>query len=214
MFARLDDREVALLVVAVVVATAVFVLLALAYEGAAVSGVDDDVARWVGDELPTWVEWPSRVFSWVGGWIGLVVGGMVMGVVLLWERAWIDLGFLIAAFAGSQLVASGLKSVFDRPRPDLGSAVPLPESDSFPSGHAAAGTACVGALAVLVSERIESRLGRIAVWAGAVVLSLGIGLSRIALGVHWLSDVLAGWAFGIAWLALCLLVREAVRRPR
>ncbi len=111
MFARLDDREVALLVVAVVVATAVFVLLALAYEGAAVSGVDDDVARWVGDELPTWVEWPSRVFSWVGGWIGLVVGGMVMGVVLLWERAWIDLGFLIAAFAGSQLVASGLKSV-------------------------------------------------------------------------------------------------------
>ena len=67
---------------------------------------------------------------------------------------------------------------------------------------------------MLVSERIESRLGRIAVWAGAVVLSLGIGLSRIALGVHWLSDVLAGWAFGIAWLALCLLVREAVRRPR
>ena len=71
--------------------------------------------------LPGWVEWLARPFSWLGGWIGLTVLGIVVVVVLLRERAWLDLGFFLAAFLGSQLAVALLKAWFDRPRPELGS---------------------------------------------------------------------------------------------
>jgi undecaprenyl-diphosphatase len=208
----LGDRQVSPAAAALVVGSAVFVLLGFTYDQPSVGDADEDVARWVATHLPGWVEWAARPFSWVGGWIGVVAAGIAMAALLVRERAWIDLGFLFAVFAVGQLLANGLKLAFDRPRPAFGSAISLPESAAFPSGHAAAGTACVGALAVLLAERIESRPGRVALWAGAVLLGLGIGLSRVALGLHWVSDVAAGWAFGVAWLALCLLGREAVRR--
>ena len=201
-------------VVALVAAVAVVVLLALTYHAPPIEGIDETVARRVADDLPAWVEWTARPFSWAGGWIGVVASGVVVGVMLLRRRDWIDLGLLIAVFAGGQLLANGLKPVFGRPRPDLGSAVALPHTDAFPSGHAAAGTACVGALAVLLTERIDSRAWRTSIWVAAVLLGLGIGLSRVALGVHWLSDVLGGWALGVAWLAVCLLARDAARGPR
>jgi membrane-associated phospholipid phosphatase len=211
---QLEGRRVHPSALAGAASVAVFALLALTYGGASVGGLDEDVARRVAASLPGWVEWAARPFSWVGGWIGLTAAGVLAGVLLVRERAWVDLAFLVAAFAGSQALANGLKPAFDRPRPDLGSPVPVPGSGAFPSGHAAAATACVGALAVLLAERLGRRSQRVAVWTVAVALGVGIGLSRIALGVHWLSDVLAGWAIGIAWLALCLLARELLRSRR
>lgn len=211
VFERLEGRRVAPLAIVALVGAAVFALLALTYDQTFVGDLDDDVARWVASHLPAWVEWLARPFSWAGGWIGLVASGVVMGVVLARERAWIDLAFLITAFAGSQLLANGMKPLFERPRPGFGSAIPLPHSASFPSGHSAAAVACVGALVVLLDERLAPERQRTALWAGAVVLGIGIGLSRIVLGVHWVSDVVAGWALGAAWLALCLLGREVVR---
>ena len=75
----------------------------------------------------------------------------------MFERAWLDVGFFLAAFVGSQLAVLLVKESFDRPRPDVGSAVPLPESSSFPSAHAAAGAASLGALVIPVAERLPSR---------------------------------------------------------
>ena len=132
--------------------------------------------------------------------------------MLVRERSWIDLVFLVVAFVGSQLAVAQLKEVFERPRPTYGSAVPLPESFSFPSGHAGGGVAAFGAAAVLVTERLASSRARTAVWVTAGVLAIASGLSRIALNVHYVSDVLAGWCFGLAWLAACLLGRDLVRR--
>ncbi len=86
--------------------------------------------------------------------------------------------------------------------------MPLPESSSFPSGHAAEGVAGLGALAVLAAERLPDRRARALLWAAVVLAGLAVGLSRIALGVHYVTDVLAGWCFGLAWLAGCLLVRD------
>jgi undecaprenyl-diphosphatase len=104
-----------------------------------------------------------------------------------------------------------LKEVVGRPRPDVGSAVPLPESLAFPSGHAAAGVASLGALAVLASERLESHRARVWLWASVGAVGIAVGLSRVALNVHYLTDVLAGWCLGLAWLAGCLLARDALR---
>ena len=188
-----------------------FALLAAGYDHDPLAVLDRETAECVAANLPTAVEWAARPFSWVGGWIGLTALGIVAGVLLVRERAWLDLAFFLAAYVGSQLAVSLLKDVFDRPRPAAGSAVPLPESFAFPSGHAAAGAASLGALAVLLSERLPRRRARVWLWTGVVVLGLAIGLSRIALNVHYVTDVLAGWCLGLAWLAACLLARERLR---
>ena len=189
-----------------------FAALAALYDHEPLASVDVDVSKWVATDLPGWVEWVARPLSWLGGWIGLTALGVAAAVVLVHERAWLDLAFFAAAYLGSQLVVALLKEWFDRPRPDMGSAVPLPESASFPSGHATAGVASLGALAVLATERLQSRRARTWLWAAVVVLGVAVGLSRIALNVHYVTDVLAGWCLGLAWLAACLLGREALRR--
>ena len=189
-----------------------FVALALSYDHEPLAAIDSDVAEWVASNLPGWIEWLARPLSWLGGWIGLTALGVAATVLLVHERAWLDLAFFAAAYLGSQLVVALLKELFDRPRPDVGSSVPLPESAAFPSGHTTAGVASLGALAVLAAERLPSRRARTWLWAAVVVLGFAIGLSRIALNVHFVTDVLAGWCLGLAWLAACLLGREALRR--
>jgi undecaprenyl-diphosphatase len=188
-----------------------FVALALGYEHEPLASLDGDIARWMATELPAWVEWLVRPFSWLGGWIGLTALGTAAGILLARERAWLDVAFFLAAFVGTQLLVALLKAFFDRARPDVGSVVPLPESAAFPSGHAAAGAASFGALAVLLAERLPSRRLRGRFWLVVVALGLAVGLSRIALNVHFVTDVVAGWCLGLAWLAACLLVRERLR---
>jgi undecaprenyl-diphosphatase len=190
-----------------------FAVLAVTYDREPLATVDQDVADWVARELPTWCEWLARPFSWLGGWIGLTVLGVATSVVLLRSRAWLDLGFFLAAFLGSQLAVALLKAGFDRPRPDAGSAVPLPDSMSFPSGHATAGAASLGAVTVLLAERAPPR-ARAWIACGALALGVAVGLSRIALNVHYVTDVLAGWCLGLAWLSACLLVRDSIRQRR
>jgi undecaprenyl-diphosphatase len=188
-----------------------FLFLSIAYEHDPLATVDRETAEWVAASMPPWAEWLARPPSWIGGWIGITAIGIVLGVVLVRERAWVDLGFLLAAFAGSQIVVALLKAGFDRSRPDLGSVVALPSSASFPSGHATAGVASLGAAAVLAIERLSSRRARMWLWTAVVTGGLAVGLSRIVLNVHYVTDVLAGWCLGLAWLAVCLFVRDAHR---
>jgi undecaprenyl-diphosphatase len=204
------DSLYALLAVAVIA----FALLGLGYDREPLATIDEETAARVGASMPSWAEWLARPFSWLGGWIGLALLGVVSGVLLVRERAWLDFLFFLTAFAGSQLVVPLVKDVFDRTRPDAGSAVPLPDSSAFPSGHATAGVASLGALAVLAAERLPDRRARVWLWSAVVVGGLAVGLSRVVLNVHFVTDVLAGWCLGIAWLAACLLARDAVRNRR
>src|SRR3990170_6446359 len=196
------------LAVLIVVGLTGFVALALAYEHDPLAAVDRETAEWVAASMPSWAESLARLPSWIGGWIGLTAIGIIMTVVLIRERAWFALVFLLMAFAGSQLVVALLKAWFDRPRPDVGSAIALPPSAAFPSGHAAAGVASLGAAAILAAERLPSRRARTWLWTVVVAGGFTVGLSRIVLNVHYVTDVLAGWCFGLAWLAACLLLRS------
>jgi undecaprenyl-diphosphatase len=189
-----------------------FALLMLAYEHEPLASVDAEVAEWVASSLPGALEALARPPSWLGGWIGITAIGVVLGIVLVRERAWLDLGFLLATFAGMQILVALLKGWFDRPRPDVGSAIELPSSAAFPSGHAAAGAASLGAAALLITERLPSPRARAWLYGIVVVGGIAVGLSRIALNVHYVTDVLAGWCLGLAWLGACLLVRERLRR--
>lgn len=187
-----------------------FVLLAVAYERDPLAAVDRETAEWVAASMPSWAEWLARPPSWLGGWIGVTALALVVCVVLVRDRSWVDLTFFAAALAGSQIVVALLKAWFDRPRPHLGSVIALPPSASFPSGHATAGVASLGAAVVLAAERLPSQRARTWLWTLAVVGGLAVGLSRIVLNVHYVTDVLAGWCLGLAWLAACLLARERI----
>ncbi|TXC68114.1 phosphatase PAP2 family protein [Sphingorhabdus soli] len=115
-----------------------------------------------------------------------------------------------ATISGSVAVAL-LKGFFVRPRPILVDHLVIEHSASFPSGHAA-NSAIVYLTIAALFMRIEPDLRtRLFVLMAAILLTLAIGISRVALGVHWPSDVLAGWMFGAAWASLWALV---VKLPR
>jgi undecaprenyl-diphosphatase len=120
-----------------------------------------------------------------------------------------------AAFAGGGVLILALKRIIQRPRPLYGAAFLHGESFSFPSGHAMGALIGYGMLAyVLVIVWAERRRAQVAVVAIAAVLVAAIGLSRLYLGVHYFSDVVAGFAAGTVWLAACVSGVEVARRQR
>ncbi len=188
-----------------------FALLAVLYDHDPLAAIDQEVAERVAEGMPTWVEWLGRPFSWVGGWIGLVPISVGLVLLLLVTRRVFDAIWVALTLAGIHIVNPLLKEAFDRPRPDQGSAVPLPSSDSFPSGHASGAVVTFGVLATICVERWPGRARLL--WSAAVALVVAIGMSRTVLNVHFVTDVLAGWYVGLAWFAGALLVHELLR-PR
>jgi membrane-associated phospholipid phosphatase len=191
-----------------------FVLLAQAFvDGGQVVAIDDDVSRWVADSVPGAVEWVARLFTWLGGAVGTaVVAGAA--VIALWRASrHVDAAFVGLSVIGVTVLVAVLKALYERARPESGSPIRLPHSYSFPSGHAATAVVLYGALGLLLAERAGSRRRGAAWLVAAAALSLAIGASRILLNVHFVSDVAAGFAVGLAWLCCCAIVREVVMRP-
>ena len=115
---------------------------------------------------------------------------------------------LAVAVGGGTLLSSLLKLGFDRPRPDLVSHLVNVETLSFPSGHALNSILFYGLVALMLAQFLHQRAARSALYAISVALSLTIGLSRIALGVHYPSDVVAGWLIGASWLSLWVILAK------
>jgi undecaprenyl-diphosphatase len=176
--------------------------------------LDQDTSEWVARSMPAWSEWTARVLSVVGGFIGVTLLVVPAVLWLLWrgERA---AGVLLAAVAiGAQVLTIASKNGYDRPRPTAGSPIDLPSSWSYPSGHALTGIAVFGLLGSLLALRLSSVWGRAGAVAAGFILGALSGASRVVLNVHFLSDVLAGAALGLAWLVSCLLVAGLVERAR
>jgi undecaprenyl-diphosphatase len=110
-------------------------------------------------------------------------------------------GFLLLTVGGQFAVVDLIKWIVDRARPDIDRLTGF-SGPSFPSGHAAAAAASFAAFALLVGTG-RSRQAKAVLAAVAVALATGIAASRVFLGVHWLTDVLAGLALGWAWFAVC-----------
>ena len=115
---------------------------------------------------------------------------------------------LAATFGGALLLEFSLKRAFHRPRPTPFFDLPTPASFSFPSGHALFSFCFFAGLAALLSPRLKGQAAKLALWAIAIAFILGIGLSRVYLGVHYPSDVLAGYAAGVVWVATVKFVNE------
>jgi undecaprenyl-diphosphatase len=163
---------------------------------------------------PKWLEELVRDFTALGG-IG-VLAFISLGVAgyLALQRKGRALLLLAVAVAGGLLLSSALKAGFDRPRPDLvphGSHV---YTASFPSGHSMMATVTYLTLGALLARIMPDRRTKFFVLTMAVALSLLVGLSRVYLGVHWPSDVAAGWMAGAAWALLWWLVARWLQRRR
>ena len=133
--------------------------------------------------------------------LGVIV--VAIGVVLVRRGRANDAALLVLAFAGASVVNALLKLVFHRPRPQL--AFVHLDTYSFPSGHAATSSATFTVLAYLLASRHHSAKARIWIGLGAAAAIALVGYSRLYLGAHYLSDVLAGISFGVAWAAASLL---------
>ncbi|MCA1622580.1 MAG: phosphatase PAP2 family protein [Acidobacteria bacterium] len=113
---------------------------------------------------------------------------------------------LMTTMAGAVILNFALKMSFGRLRPVPFFDTPLPDSYSFPSGHALYAACFYGVLAWLIAARIQNKSLRILIWSLAVLLALLIGLSRIYLGVHYPSDVIAGYAAAVVWILTVVLI--------
>jgi membrane-associated phospholipid phosphatase len=161
-------------------------------------------------------------FTHLGGPVGMTIIASIVTALMVWRwRSRTPLVLMVIAVAGSLLITVVGKASVSRVRPPLVDAVPPYEhSFSFPSGHALNSTVIAGLVAYLILRRLDSALQRGLVVGLAVLWAVSIGLSRVFLGHHWLTDVMFGWVIGLAWLAvvitahrLFLTVRKARREP-
>jgi len=143
----------------------------------------------------------------------------VLVTVALGLAVWLGVGhrrreaLLVAGTTlGALILSPVLKDIIERVRPGDEHLV-LVNSWAYPSGHSLTSTAVIGVLTTLAASRAPSRAARAAVAAAGVCLVVAVGVSRVYLGVHWPTDVLAGWLIGALWLAISLLVYDRGRVP-
>lgn len=197
--------------VTAVALTVVFVAL-LVVAARPLNPLDERVTRelfeyTVADPGVTWllVVWTELLGPWTWRVVVLVLA------VWLWRRERRG----VALWAAATIVVGGLigwllKVIVDRERPVLPDPVAFAPGDAFPSGHALNVTLGAGILLLLAMPRLSAG-GRAAAWAGAVFLIVSVAYTRVALGVHWVSDVLGGIVLGVALLAVSVAVFESRR---
>lgn len=137
-----------------------------------------------------------------------------MGCILLSKRLWYWLLALVLSVAGGMLLNIVLKDLFNRARPGWADPLMALTDPGFPSGHTMMATIIYGFMAIYLTLRIRSWLWRCLIAALTILLVFMVAFSRMYLGAHYLSDVLAAIAAGTAWLALCLTAVETLRRHR
>jgi membrane-associated phospholipid phosphatase len=206
--ARLDPETatgVGLSIALLLILLAGLVIGTLAYlvrSNTELATIDRSVGEWGVDHRLGWSTDALEIFTSLGDTRVIVVLGIVVAVVEYARRPsnWI-LPFLVLVIGGNVLLTNGIKDLLDRVRPEFN---PIAETlgPSFPSGHAAGAAAFFGAVALLMS-RGRTPHQRALVFGVAAGIAAGVACSRVMLGVHWLSDVVAGVLFGWAWFSAC-----------
>ena len=208
--------------VGAVVAVALTAVAAEVYEAVTdadgIAGLDQPVL----DQAIAWrspgLDHAVTLYTDVGGPVGMPIVATLITVLMVWRwRSRTPLVLMLIAAAGSLAMTTTGKAVIGRARPPLSQAVPPYEtSPSFPSGHTLNATVITAVLVYLLLRRLDSAWARTAAVVVGAVFVLSMGLTRVFLGHHWLTDVVAGWALGLAWAAavvtahrLFLTVRQA-----
>jgi undecaprenyl-diphosphatase len=161
---------------------------------------------------PSWVQEAARDITALGGHVVLTLVTLATLAYLLMTRKRSAALLVVAAVGGGMLLSTVLKMGFERPRPDLVPHAARVYTASFPSGHAMLSAVTYLTLGALLARVQPSRRLKTFLIGLAVVLTILVGVSRVYLGVHWPSDVLAGWCVGAAWASLCWFVALQLQR--
>ena len=161
---------------------------------------------------PAWVQEMARDFTALGGVAVLTLMTLaVTGYLLLARKRHAAVAVLVAV-AGGLILSSLLKLGFDRPRPGLVPHGSFVYTASFPSGHSMMAAVTYLTLGAMLARVQAGAAMKIYLLSVAVVLTMLVGVSRVYLGVHWPTDVAAGWAGGAAWALLCTLAMRRLQR--
>jgi undecaprenyl-diphosphatase len=221
LWQRIRQTELLILVAIALIVGGVWIFIELADEVAegATTTLDErlllslrnpvDLADPIG---PSWVEEMMRDFTALGGsGVLLLLTFSVLGYLVIKRRFRAAL-LLALAVGGGVVLSQLLKSVFSRPRPDLVPYGSYVYFASFPSGHSMLSAATYLTLGALVARLQKSRRLQLYILCLAVTITFLVGISRVYLGVHWPTDVLAGWTAGAVWAALCALTMHSLQR--
>jgi undecaprenyl-diphosphatase len=209
---RLTLFAIAVVLVAVPFATLTFQVLAKG----PLTRLDGRIANRLNDAVngsPTVVR-ILQLISWLGR--PVILGAVIaVAVVILWRRHQPKLvAFLVLTSLGGGIVDSVVKMLVNRPRPHVDHPIQTAFGKSFPSGHSMSSLICYGALLVIFLPALKRTRDRHIAVAATAVLVLAIGLSRLMLGVHFVSDVVGGYVLGAAWLIGAVAIFEVWRVER
>jgi undecaprenyl-diphosphatase len=205
---RLDPATatgLALSLALVVILVAGLVMAALTYlirSSALLADVDRRIGEWGVDHRSDWSTEALELVTLLGDTRVVIGLAVIVGIVEHLRRPsyWIA-PFLFVVVAGQVFLTGTLKELIDRVRPEF-NPVAATLNPSFPSGHSAAAAAFFAAVALLMS-RGRTPIQRSLILGAAAAIAVGVACSRVMLGVHWFSDVVAGVLFGWAWFAAC-----------
>ena len=175
-------------------------------EADGVAALDHPLLEWaIAHRTPT-LDTVITVYTDIGGPVVMPILATAVAVLLsVLRRSWTPFLVMLLGGGGALLMTIAGKRIFGRVRPSHADAVPPFEtSPSFPSGHSLNAFVLAGLVAYLLILRQHRALARVATITVAAVFALTIGLSRVFLGHHWFTDVLAAWAIGAAWLAFVI----------
>jgi membrane protein DedA with SNARE-associated domain/membrane-associated phospholipid phosphatase len=148
------------------------------------------------------------IMTQLGSVWAISAGSFLLTGWLVWRKKFASLITLLTSVGGGILLNVLLKNIFLRPRPNFVNAFYHETGYSFPSGHSMMSVLFYGMAAYLLADQFKTWKWRVWLGTSAFTLSLLIGLSRLALGVHFLTDVLGGWGAGVTWLMTCVIIYE------
>ncbi len=216
-----DRRELAMLVgglIVIVLAIAFLVLAGNVLEGdtqrfderlLAALRSPDNPERPIG---PRWLPGAAVDITALGSAVVLGLAVLAVAGFLLLQGSWRSAVFVVAASSGGWLLNSLLKELFGRSRPEVVPHLREVVTLSFPSGHAMTSAAVYLTLGALLMRIAKRPLTKFYCMGAAMLITALVGASRVYLGVHYPTDVLAGWLLGLSWAILCWLVERALER--
>lgn len=200
---------------AFILATLVFAAIADNIGGdTALTLMDKKISAWLHAHASPPVTMAMLVITHSHRPLGICLMAGICAVFLVWQRRWYWLCALVLAVPGGLILNLVMKAIFTRARPVFTDPLLTLSTYSFPSGHALGSTVFYGALLAFVFGNVQASSWRLLAVLFAALMILLVAFSRVYLGVHYMSDVLAAIMEGVAWLAACFIAVNAYCRRR
>ncbi len=216
---RIARTEIAALSALLIIALGVMTFVEVADDMTEADGqmFDQAVLHWLQPVAgqprgPWWLQEAAADLTSLGGISVLTLFAVIAFSFLLIQRKRLSALLLVVGLAGGVALSEGLKALFERARPPAAYQAVETLNASFPSGHALLSTVFYLTLGVMLTRAFPQKRFKAFVLGSAILIALLIGLTRVYLGAHWATDVLAGWCAGAAWAMALWLVAYAVER--